>query len=189
MRPAYARVGVNHGLRGWARINSFAVGRYLEACFGWVALVRGAHASRVPAWASRPSHPKRSRRDAESSTRDACAPRTPDIGFCNAGACSGDSYWEKMAHCLHQEPVVCGLRSGPTSSQRVAPKNCAVRNTNMATLAHSRIFPPRILVPSRCQRYTSGDFVRSSCLKSAGSARFGNSSSVRPVASQLSRRA
>ena len=38
--------------------------------------VRGAHASRVLAWASRPSHPIRSRRDAESSTRDACAPRT-----------------------------------------------------------------------------------------------------------------
>src|ERR1035437_944066 len=39
-------------------------------------LVRGAHASRVSAWASRPSHPNRSRRDAERSTRDACAPRT-----------------------------------------------------------------------------------------------------------------
>ena len=29
----------------------------------------------MPARASRPNHPNRSRRDAESSTRDACAPR------------------------------------------------------------------------------------------------------------------
>ena len=36
---------------------------------------RGAHASRVHAWSSRPSHPNRSRRDAESCTRDGCAPR------------------------------------------------------------------------------------------------------------------
>ena len=41
-----------------------------------MAAVRGAHASRVSAWASRPSHRIRSRRDAESSTRDVCVPRT-----------------------------------------------------------------------------------------------------------------
>jgi hypothetical protein len=36
----------------------------------------GAHASRVPAWASSLRHPNGSRRDAGSSTRDGCAPRT-----------------------------------------------------------------------------------------------------------------
>src|ERR1035437_716032 len=43
------------------------------------SVVRGAHASRVSVWASRPNHPNRSRRDAEGSRRDACAPRTNAI--------------------------------------------------------------------------------------------------------------
>jgi len=50
-------------------------------------LVRGPHASRVLIRASRPNHPNDCRRDAESSTRDACAPRTDMNLFFKSYSC------------------------------------------------------------------------------------------------------
>ena len=47
-------------------------------------MVRGAHASRVLLSASRRERFGGLGRDAQANTRDACAPRTTDIGFCNA---------------------------------------------------------------------------------------------------------
>jgi hypothetical protein len=49
----------------------------------WLALVRGAHASRVLHPASRRVRFGWLGRDAQAGTRDACAPRSTNIGFSN----------------------------------------------------------------------------------------------------------
>src|ERR1035437_9529325 len=55
-----------------------------ELASAWIALVRGAQASRLLPSASRRGRFGWFGRDAQTDTRDACAPRTTDFDFCNA---------------------------------------------------------------------------------------------------------
>ena len=68
----------------------------------WFMLVLGAHASRVLLSASRRERFGWFGRDAQTDTRDACAPRTTDIGFLQClGACPGVVLFGHLSVRIH----------------------------------------------------------------------------------------
>jgi hypothetical protein len=126
------------------------------------SMVRGAHASRVSAWASRPSHPNRSRRDAESSTRDACAPRT--CAPSDAAIRQAEAGFEGFAPARVKNPVsyhrtsqrgLCIVRWSPMSPSGFRARGRTSPLGTTGSTFHERVFKPTIptFVMLSCARH------------------------------------